>query len=228
MIPLSDSHPAGKFPFWVILIIAVNVYVFFLEMTAPDMEAFISLYALIPANVNFTDYSTLIPFITSQFLHGGFLHIISNMLFLWIFGDNVEARFGNILFPFVYLTSGVAGGLAQYVFMPDSTIPMLGASGAVAGVLGAYFAWFGHHTVKTLVPIFGFFTVINVPASIMLFYWIATQFVSSFFSFSETMADVGGVAYFAHIGGFIFGWILAKVLPTRNKQPELLQEITDI
>lgn len=225
MIPLSDSHPAGKFPFWVLLIIAANVYVFFLEITALDMDTFISQYALIPAWVNFGVIFTLIPFITSQFLHGGFLHIISNMLFLWIFGDNVEARFGNILFPIIYLASGVAGGLAQYVFMPDSSIPMLGASGAVAGVLGAYFAWFPHHSVKTLVPIFGFFTVINVPASVMLFYWIATQFISSFFSLSSTMADMGGVAYFAHIGGFIFGWICAKVIPTRSKQPELLKEI---
>lgn len=228
MIPLSDSHPAGKFPFWVILIIAINVYVFFLELTAPDMEVFITQYALIPERVNFSNISTLIPFVTSQFLHGGFLHIISNMLFLWVFGDNVEARFGNILFPIIYLASGVVGGLAQYVFMPDSSIPMLGASGAVAGVLGAYFAWFGHHTVKTIIPFFGFFQIINIPASFMLFYWIATQFLSSFFSLSQTMADMGGVAYFAHIGGFVFGWAAAKIIPTRNKQPELLQEITRV
>ncbi len=225
MIPLSDSHPAGKFPFWVILLIAVNIYVFFLEITASNMDTFISQYALIPAWVNFSFISTLTPFITSQFLHGGFLHIISNMLFLWIFGDNVEARFGNILFPIIYLASGVVGGLAQYAFMPDSTIPMLGASGAVAGVLGAYFAWFPHHTVKTLVPIFGFVSIINVPASIMLFYWIATQFISSFFSLSNTMADVGGVAYFAHIGGFIFGWICAKVIPIKSKPPEILNQV---
>lgn len=233
MIPLSDSHPAGKFPFWVIVIIAINIYAFFLELTAPDMETFIApatnsfiyQYALIPANVNFSDFSTLTPFITSQFLHGGFLHIISNMLFLWIFGDNVEARFGNILFPFFYLAGGAAGGLAQYFFTPSSTLPMLGASGAVAGVLGAYFAWFPNHNVKTLVPFFGFLTVINIPASIMLFYWIATQFLSSFFSLTSAYQDVGGVAYFAHIGGFIFGWILAKILPTRDKQAELLQEI---
>lgn len=225
MIPLSDSHPAGKFPFWVILIIIINVYVFFLEITSPDMEAFIAQYALIPLLVNFSDTLSLVPFITSQFLHGGFLHIISNMLFLWIFGDNVEARFGNILFPIIYLASGVAGGLAQYAFMPDSTIPMLGASGAVAGVLGAYFAWFGHHSVKTLIPFFGFIQIVNIPASFMLFYWIATQFLSSFFSLPKTMADVGGVAYFAHIGGFIFGWLAAKIIPTKNKQAELLQEI---
>jgi membrane associated rhomboid family serine protease len=227
MIPLADSHPAGKFPLWVTLIIIINVYVFFLEITAPDMQAFITQYALIPDRVNFPYIYTLIPYVTSQFLHGGFLHIISNMLFLWIFGDNVEAGFGNILFPIFYLASGVAGGLLQYIFMPDSTIPMLGASGAIAGVLGAYFAWFGHHKVKTLVPIFGFFTVINVPASVMLFYWIATQFISSAFSFTSSYQDVGGVAYMAHTGGFVFGYIVAKVFHGRNRQIEFLQEIAD-
>lgn len=226
MIPLYDSHPAGKFPFWTILIIGINIFVFFLEMTAPDLEAFVSQYALIPANVNFADFSTLTPFITSQFLHGGFLHIISNMLFLWIFGDNVEARFGNILFPIIYLASGVAGGLAQYIFMQDSTIPMLGASGAVAGVLGAYFVWFGHHSVKTLVVFFGFITIINVSASVMLFYWIATQILSGFISFGGPLGDMGGVAYFAHIGGFVFGWLAAKVIPTTSRGPELLQRVS--
>jgi membrane associated rhomboid family serine protease len=226
MIPLSDSHPAGKFPLWVILIIAVNVYVFFLEITASDFEGFVYRYALIPAEVRFLDLLSLAPFITSQFLHGGFLHIISNMLFLWIFGDNVEARIGNFLFPAFYLTAGIAAGLAQYFFMPDSPIPMLGASGAVAGVLGAYFAWFGHHKVKTLVPFFGFLTIINVPASVMLFYWIITQVLSSTFSFMPGVRDAGGVAYFAHIGGFIFGWLVAKLFPHKKQDVDLLEEVS--
>lgn len=225
MIPLSDSHPAGKFPFWVILIIALNVYVFFLEMTSSDLDTFIAQYALIPIRVDFVNTSSLFSFITSQFLHGGFLHIISNMLFLWIFGDNVEARFGNILFPIFYLASGVSGALLQYIFMADSSIPMLGASGAIAGVLGAYFAWFPNNTVKTLVPVFGFFQIVNIPASIMLFYWLATQFLSSFFSLTSAYQDIGGVAYMAHIGGFVFGYIIAKLFPFQDKQPELLQEI---
>lgn len=210
MIPLSDSHPAGKFPFWTILIIAVNVYIFFLEITAPDFEAFVSQYALIPANINFGDFSTLMPFITSQFLHGDFLHIISNMLFLWVFGDNVEARLGNIFFPIFYLASGIAAALAQYIFMPGSEIPMIGASGAVAGVLGAYFAWFPNHTVKTLVPVMGSLTVTNIAASFMLFYWFIIQVISSVFSIGAS-SNVGGVAFMAHIGGFAFGWLVAKV-----------------
>ncbi len=210
MIPLRDSTPARIFPFWTVAIIALNIYVFYLEITNLDPEAFISLYALIPNLVDFSFPQTLIPFITSQFLHGGFVHIISNMLFLWIFGDNVEERIGFLLFPIFYLAGGVAGGLTQYVLMPDSSVPMLGASGAIAAVLGAYFAWFGHHTVKTLVPIFGFFTVINVPASVMLFYWFITQLFSGAASITVAVSGAGGIAFFAHIGGFAFGWFAAK------------------
>lgn len=214
MLPISDSQPAGKFPFWIITIIAINIYVFYLQITSSNPDAFVTQYALIPSLVDFNNIYSLIPFITSQFLHGGFLHIGSNMLFLWIFGDNVEGRLGFILFPIFYLFCGAIGGFAQYIFMSNSDIPMLGASGAIAGVLGAYFAWFPHHKVKTLIPVFGFLTVINVPAQIMLFYWIITQIFSGAFSVTST-ADVGGVAYFAHIGGFVGGWFLAKILGTK-------------
>jgi membrane associated rhomboid family serine protease len=216
MIPLKDTNTEGTRPFWVLIIIAINIYFFYLEMTSPNLEAFVSQYALIPANVNLAIPSTLFPFISSQFLHGGFLHIISNMLFLWIFGDNVENALGFLVFPIFYLVCGVAGGLAQYLLSPDSVIPMLGASGAIAGVLGAYFAYFPNHKVKTLVPIFGFFTLIDLPASLMLIYWIATQVFSGITSFGLSPADSGGVAFFAHIGGFITGFLLAKILRPNN------------
>jgi membrane associated rhomboid family serine protease len=216
MIPLKDSEPSGIFPFWVLTIIGLNIYMFFLELTAPDLDIFITQYALIPSQVDFSSLTSLYPFVTSQFLHGGFLHIISNMLFLWIFGDNVEGRFGFLLFPLIYLASGVAGALTQYFFMPQSSIPMLGASGAIAGILGAYFAWFGHHTVKTLVPVFGFITVMNIPASVMLLYWFITQIFSGVASIAYTTADVGGVAFFAHAGGFGFGWIAAKLFAPKT------------
>src|SRR5215208_6723128 len=111
MIPLSDTSSSGRFPFWTLAIIAINIFVFFLEFTSPDPDGFITKYALIPANINLNDFSTLYPFITSQFLHAGFLHIISNMWFLWIFGDNVEGRFGFVLFPIIYLLSGAIGAL---------------------------------------------------------------------------------------------------------------------
>lgn len=213
MIPLSDSHPAGRFPFWVWVILAINIYVFFLEITTPNADLIIAQFALIPAQVDFGEISTLTPFITSQFLHGGFLHIISNMLFLWIFGDNVEAKIGFLGFPFLYLFSGAIGGLSQYLFIPDSSIPMLGASGAIAGVLGAYFAWFPHHNIRTLIPIFGLPAIVNIPASVMLIYWFVTQLFSGAFSVTLLGQDLGGVAYLAHVGGFMSGWVMAKLIP---------------
>lgn len=211
MIPLSDSHPAGRFPIWVIIIIVINVYVFWLELTSANLDAFIYEWALVPSKVDFSNWVSLIPFFTSQFLHGGFLHIISNMLFLWVFGDNVEADQNFFIFPFFYLISGFAGGFIQYLLSPDSTIPMLGASGAVAGVLGAYFARFPHHSIKTLVPFFGFLSIVNIPAGVMLIYWFITQIFSGTFSLG-IQTEAGGVAYFAHIGGFTTGWLLGKLL----------------
>lgn len=223
MIPLSDSHPAGRFAFWVVLIIILNIYVFWLQITATNPEAFIFQYALVPAQVNINDWTTLLPFITSQFLHGGFLHIISNMLFLWVFGDNVEADMNFLVFPIFYLLSGAVGAFTQYVLNPSSTIPMIGASGAIAGVLGAYFAWFPHHRIKTLVILGFFITVINVPAFFMLFYWIATQVLVGTVQLGQT-TDTGGVAYFAHISGFVAGFILAKLYG--KTQPQRLKEIS--
>ncbi|MBI2039492.1 rhomboid family intramembrane serine protease [Candidatus Microgenomates bacterium] len=211
MIPLKDSQPARIFPFWVLTIIAINIYVFYLELTSVNPDFFISQYALIPKLVDLSIPQTLMPFITSQFLHAGFIHIISNMLFLWIFGDNVEERLGFLLFPLFYLTGGAIGGLAQYFLIPDSAIPMLGASGAVAAVLGAYFVLFPNHTVKTLVPVFGFFTIIDIPASVMLFYWFFTQLFSGVATIPLTLSEIGGIAFFAHIGGFVFGWIVGSL-----------------
>lgn len=211
MLPLKDSHPAGIFPFWTLFIIALNAYVFFLELTAPGLEAFISQYALIPATVDFANLTSLLPFVTSQYLHGGFLHIASNMLFLWVFGDNVEARLGPIFFPVFYTLAGVTGGLSQYLISVNSTIPMLGASGAVAGLLGAYFILFPNHTIKTLVPVFGFVSIINIPASVMLVYWFITQLFSGVGSLALAQAEAGGVAYLAHLGGFAAGWLVGSM-----------------
>ncbi len=219
MFPIRDHNPSHTVPVATLAIIALTVYVFFLELSAQDMELFIGQYALIPAGVDGSDLSTLVPFITSIFLHGGWLHIISNMWFLWIFGDNIEAVLGKMPYVLFYLFCGVAAGLAQYMSMPDTAIPMLGASGAVAGVLGAYFSLYPGHKIDTLVP-FGFFmSQVQVPASIMLGYWFLIQVISGVGSFG--MQDMGGVAFWAHAGGFVTGWMLIRVLPrtiasTRN------------
>lgn len=213
MIPLKDSQSTNTIPIWVFAFITLNLVIFFMQFTSPSNLEFINKYALIPNLVDFSKLSTLYPFITSQFLHGGILHLLSNMWFLWIFGDNVEEKFGRIFFPLVYIFSGIAGAFAQYLFMPNSAIPMIGASGAIAGILGAYFAWFPHHTIKSLVgiPFFGF-GLFDIPASIMLFYWLVTQFLSGVGNLIPGQ-DIGGVAYFAHIGGFLAGYIIAKLWP---------------
>lgn len=211
MFPISDSIKAGKFYFLNIFIIAFTAYIFIKQITAPDPEEFIRTYSLIPALVNFSDLSTLFPFVSAIFLHGGFLHIISNMWFLWVFGDNVEARVGIFLYPIIYLATGIIGNIAQYMLMPNSTIPMLGASGAVAGILGAYYIFFPHARVKTIVPIFFFFSVIEIPAAVMLGYWFVLQLISGAASLPFS-GETGGIAFFAHIGGFISGMLMAGAL----------------
>lgn len=211
MLPIQDTHPSSRFPVWTVVIILVNIYVFYLELTSPIPDDFILQYSLIPNQVTPQNLNSLMPFITSQFLHGGFLHIISNMLFLWVFGNNIERTFGAFFFPLFYLASGVAAGFTQYFITPTSSIPMLGASGAVAGVLGAYFALFPNNKIKTLVFIFIFVTVLNVPAYLLLFFWFITQFFNGVASISLN-PNVGGIAFLPHIGGFLFGWFIALVL----------------
>ena len=211
MFPLSDSARSTSFSFINIALIAFTVFVFLQQLITPDPEAFIYQYALVPALVDFTRFETLLPFVTSIFLHGGFLHILSNMWFPWVFGDNIEDTFGSFFYPFVYLASGIIGGLSQYAFAPDSPIPMLGASGAVAGVLGAYFVLYAHSKIKTLVPIFGFVTIAEIPAPFMLGYWFVLQFISGAISI-PFISESGGVAFWAHVGGFLAGVVFAKLL----------------
>jgi membrane associated rhomboid family serine protease len=218
MLPLKDSESSGGFPFWTVVIIALNIFFFYLEVTSPNPEAFIAHYALIPSLVDFSTWQGILPFITSQFLHGGFLHIASNMLFLWIFGDNVEDRMGFLFFPIFYVLAGIIGGLTQYFIDPTSGVPTIGASGAIAGVLGAYFALFPHNKIKSLVFFFGFITIINIPAWLVLIYWFITQVFSGTFSIAPSQIDQGGIAYFAHIGGFVTGWIIAQFFHQTNKK----------
>ncbi|MCL5784674.1 MAG: rhomboid family intramembrane serine protease [Patescibacteria group bacterium] len=219
MIPLRDSRPLSRFPFWVILIILVNAYIFYLELTSPNPDQFITKYSLIPSQIDFSNYKTLFPFISSQFIHGGFLHIISNMIFLWVFGNNIEATLGFLLFPIFYLVSGVIAGLTQFFFTPTATIPMLGASGAIAGVLGSYFALFPRNKIKTLIFIFVFITIIDVPAYFLLFFWFITQFFSGVSSISAS-ADSGGIAFLPHMGGFLFGWSITIPMLAKLRYPK--------
>lgn len=210
MFPIRDSKNSGQFPFINLAIIALNIYVFTQEIIAPDTQTFINQFALIPQNINFMDPATLKPFLTSMFIHAGFLHILSNMWFLWIFGDNIEAQIGHIKYLAFYIVCGAAASFIQYLFTPNSSLPMVGASGAIAGVLGAYLRFFPNNSVDTLVPVFGFPIIIAVPAYFMLIYWFFIQGFNGIASIAATTASVGGIAYFAHIGGFGTGYLSSK------------------
>lgn len=224
MFPISDSISTRRFPFITILVIAVTVYVFYMQITGADMDAFITMNALIPSQIDFTAPGTLSPFVTAIFLHGGFLHIISNMWFLWIFGDDVEDYLNPLLYLLLYFAAGIVGNYVQYAFMPDSPIPMIGASGAVAGILGCYYILFPHSNVKTLVFIFFFVTIINISAPIMLGYWFILQLFSGIASIPE-LGSQGGVAFWAHAGGFLTGVLFGMMFRRKTAWHENLTRI---
>lgn len=197
-------------------LLATNIVVFVYMMTlgAAGLEGFINSQALIPADiVRGLNLQTLI---TSMFLHGSMGHIVGNMIFLHIFGDNLEDRFGHLRFMLFYLLAGLAGSALQIVIDPSSTIPNLGASGAIAGVMGGYLVLYPRHRIDVL---WGFYGVSSVPASFMLGYWILFQFFGGFGSLG--LAG-GGVAYFAHIGGFALGYLLTRLAVSRQ-QPTVKQ-----
>jgi membrane associated rhomboid family serine protease len=213
MIPLRDSQPSYSTPFITIGIIVANVLIFFYEVTLDPFSRnhFVSEYALIPARLD------LLNLFTSMFLHGGWMHIIGNMWFLWIYGDNVEDIMGHGKYLLFYLLCGAAAGVVHLVFNFDSRIPTVGASGAIAGVMGAYLFKFPRSRIVTLVPIFVFFTTFEIPASIILVYWFVIQLFSGVGEFASARGDQGGVAWFAHIGGFLAGVVLVMMMRTRER-----------
>lgn len=209
MFPIRDTETSGSFPLVNLSLIATNIYIFYKELTAPNLDLFINTYALIPANIDFANYQTFIPFVTALFLHAGFLHILSNMWFLWVFGDNVEKAMGHLGYLIFYLFCGIAASIVQFTIIKDSTLPMLGASGAIAGILGAYLRFFPHHRIDTLVPFFALPVIVAIPASFMLVYWFITQAFNGVATILTATAAVGGIAYLAHAGGFMAGITLA-------------------
>ena len=202
MFPIGDDNSARRtFPLVTYALIAINAVVFFLELSGGD--AFIQQWAFVPSRFLANPGGDFLTLFTSMFMHAGWLHLASNMLYLWIFGDNVEDRFGHFKFIVFYLLCGLAATFAQLAFSVGSDVPNLGASGAIAGVLGAYILLFPQGRVKVLQGT----QVIQVPALIVIGLWIVLQFFSGIGSISAT-ADTGGVAYMAHIGGFVAGFVL--------------------
>lgn len=220
MIPLHDTNQRTSFPFINYFFIISNILVFILQLSAPNIEAFIIAHGFVPSRFSLIDPTTWYQVISSMWLHGGFLHIIFNMWFLHIFGDNVEDRIGHLRYFVFYVICGIAAVGAQYIIDPTSSIPLIGASGAIAGVTGAYLKLFKDARIVTLVPsFFGLWHRIILPAWIFLGYWFLLQIISGVSSLATIEINDGGVAFFAHIGGFVAGYILAFFLPTR-KVPE--------
>jgi membrane associated rhomboid family serine protease len=213
MIPLRDINPTRTFPLITILIIAANALVFVYELTLPPrrLTVFVADFGTVPYAILHgvaLDPSLGIPvyltIFTSMFIHGGWLHIIGNMLYFWIFGNNIEDRFGHLRFLVIYLFWGVIAGLTQVFVDPASRLPAIGASGAIAGVLGAYLVIFPSARVDVLIPLGFFLTTLRLPALFVIGQWILLQFLSGFAVVGGAPAD-GGVAYFAHIGGAVAG-----------------------
>jgi membrane associated rhomboid family serine protease len=221
MIPLKDRNPRSRFPIITILLIAVNILVFFYQLSLGiKLEGFYYSFSVIPNHIYQALHSEVLrPFvfitlITSLFMHGGWLHLVGNMLYLWIFGDNVEDKLGHIRFLVFYLLCGIAASALHIFLEPTSNVPTIGASGAISGILGAYILMFPRARVLTLIPIFIFIQIAELPAYVILGLWFVLQFFNGMLSLGYANAGMGGVAWWAHIGGFIAGLLL--VIPLRK------------
>ena len=232
MIPLRDDQPRTTIPYVNYSIIAINLAVFGFEVWArfndpPALRSFFARYAEVPnhfqlafgGSSEFTIGAAFLTIFTSMFMHAGWLHVLGNMWFLWIFGDNIEDHLGHVVYPMFYLVCGLLASMAHVYANPDSTLPMVGASGAIAGVMGAFLLRYPQARIQVLWTWFGY-RMFWMPAIGMLFYWFALQLVGQAwvqYVSSRTHQQVGGVAYWAHLGGFVTGLILIKVIPSRSE-----------
>jgi membrane associated rhomboid family serine protease len=225
MVPLRDDNPTTIIPYITYGLIGINILTFCYEasLNGQQLEFFFHLYGVVPKELtsSFNGLSVNQPvpewmtLITSQFLHGGLLHLGGNMLYLWIFGNNIEEQLGHCKYLIFYLACGLLAALSQWFFSPLSIIPSLGASGAIAGVMGAYILRFPRAQILTLVPIGFFITTVRIPALFFLGLWFIQQALYSFASLNVPAnigTESGGIAYWAHAGGFVFGFILGPLL----------------
>lgn len=222
MIPLRDNIPSATRPWVNYLIILTCIAVYIVQKTVPGVEkAFVFTPRYLVSGEAIAAYGygfIVLTIFTSMFMHGNVLHIGMNMLFLWVFGDNVEDRMGHLRYLLFYLLCGVIAAVMHTLVSLFSNVPVLGASGAIAGVLGAYFVLFRGAYIKTLVPLFFIFTVMDIPAFVFLLLWFVFQLFSGFGSIGGTG---GGVAFWAHIGGFVAGWVLVRFFAvTRRLKPQ--------
>ncbi|MDB9453009.1 rhomboid family intramembrane serine protease [Dolichospermum circinale] len=214
MFPLYDENPTRITPYFTYGLIGMNVVVFLHEVSLSNtqLEQFFQLYAVVPEQLTTNWSGEWTTLFTSQFLHGGWWHLISNMIYLWVFGNNIEDRLGHLKYLFFYLTCGALAALCQWFIGINSIIPSLGASGAISGVLGAYLIWFPSARITTLIFLGFFITTINVPALVIIGIFFIQNLISGFASLqtaANMSVETGGVAYWAHLGGFIVGMIFA-------------------
>jgi membrane associated rhomboid family serine protease len=212
MIPLRDVIPSRTSPYVTVTIIVLNALAWFYEVSMPreQLSLFLQHYGVVPAAFSVSSL------FTSMFLHGSWSHAIGNLWYLWIFGDNVEDRMGHVRFAVFYLVCGVAAAFGQMFMDPDSTLPMIGASGAIAGVMGGYFVLYPHSRVLTLIPLIIYWEIIELPALMLLGFWFLMQLFSAG-AIAATASTGGGVAFMAHVAGFVIGAI--GVFAFRKRQP---------
>ena len=220
MIPLRDINPRITTPYINILLIIVNSLVWLYQVSlGPELgERFIFTMGLVPARIDvaLTTHAVslggaLVPLFTSMFLHGGWLHVIGNMWFLWVFGDNIEDRLGHTTYLLFYVACGLGAGLIHTMLNWGSMVPTVGASGAISGVMGAYLVMFPHSQIVTLVPLIVFWFTVRIRAMFFVGFWIVLQFIGGLEALG--MRSQGGTAFWAHVGGFAVGFILAKLVP---------------
>jgi membrane associated rhomboid family serine protease len=215
MIPLRSTERIYATAGVTAGLIAVNTIIFLYQVTLSpnELNHLVSQWGIVPDRIQ----QNLPSLFTSMFLHGGWMHLIGNMLYLWVFGRNIEDLIGSGRFLALYLLCGLVAAVVHVIFNPYSRMPTIGASGAIAGVMGAYLIKFPRARIITLVPIFFFFTTVELPAAILLLFWFAIQFFSGFGSLGENDYSGGGTAWFAHIGGFIAGMLLIRLFPPRQR-----------
>ena len=217
MIPLRDINPRHRFPLMTVIFILLTVVVFLYELLLPSeraLESMMLTWGLIPARLMQMDVLGILTIFTSMFIHSGFMHIIGNMLYLWVFGDNIESALGSFRFTLFYLLCGVGAALGQVLIDPASEIPMVGASGAISGVMGGYLLLYPHAQVETLLMLGWYIRMVRLPALVVLGLWIVLQLFSGLASLGAGAS--GGVAFFAHVGGFVAGLILVLLLRRRR------------
>ena len=224
MLPIRDDVPSSRFPIVTVGLIAANVLMFLQQLRlGPDLQEALIVYAIIPARYTqlevaqqFSWAQQIFSFFSSMFLHGGWMHLLGNMWILWIFGDNVEDRLGRTRYLVLYLASGIAAALLHIFTNPNSQIPTLGASGAIAGVMGAYFRFYPHARVETIIPPF-LFSTFRLPAVVFLGWWFVLQFLNGAMSLGG-QGHSAGIAWWAHVGGFLFGFVIC-LYAKREKLP---------